>query len=99
MIVAEAANETEGLDRTAALKPHLVLLDLALPGSRLAELIRDIREASAQARLIGMTYDEMHALRARAMDCGVDYFVPIDPLGHTELVAIVNAMQPGPAHH
>lgn len=99
MIVAEAENATEGLDRAAALRPDLVLLDLALPGSRLAELVRDIREASAQARLIGMTYDEMHALRAQAMDCGVDYFVPIDPLGHTELAAIVNALQPGPAHH
>jgi DNA-binding NarL/FixJ family response regulator len=99
MIVAEAANVTEGLDRTAALRPDLVLLDLDMPGARLAEMVQDIREANAQARLIGMTHDAMQASRARAVDCGVDYFVPIDPVGYTELVAIVNALHPGPAHH
>ena len=96
MVVAEAANVMECLGRAAALRPDLVLLDLGLPGPPLAELVQDIRAVSAQTRLVGMTSEDMPAFRARAMDCGVDYFVPLDPVGHTELVAIVNALQPGP---
>jgi DNA-binding NarL/FixJ family response regulator len=99
MIVTEAANMAEGLDRAAVLKPDLVLLDLGLPDVRVAELVRGIREASAQARFIGMTTDDLQAFRARAMGCGMDYFVPLGPTGHTELATIVHAMQPGVAHH
>jgi DNA-binding NarL/FixJ family response regulator len=99
MIVAEAANAAEGLERAAVLKPDLVLLDLGLPEIRVAKLVQDIREASAQARFIGMTTDDLQALRARAMGCGVDYFVPLGPMGHTELAVIVHALQPGGVHH
>jgi DNA-binding NarL/FixJ family response regulator len=99
MIVAEVANAAEGLSRAALLKPDLVLLDLGLPDIRVAELVKDIRHVSAQARFIGMTTDDLQAFRARAMGCGVDYFVPLGPTGHTELTVIVHALQPGPAHH
>jgi DNA-binding NarL/FixJ family response regulator len=99
MVVVEAANAAEGLDRATLLKPDLVLLDLGLVETRGAELLRGIREASAQARFIGMTTDDLQAYRARAMGCGVDYFIPLGPTGHTELATIVHAMQPGRAHH
>jgi DNA-binding NarL/FixJ family response regulator len=99
MIVAEAANAAEGIDRAAVLKPDLVLLDLGLLETRGAELVQAIREASADARFIGMTSDDLQAYRARAMGCGVDYFVPLGPSGHTELTVIVHALLPGPARH
>lgn len=99
MIVAEAANVMECLGRAAALRPDLVLLDLGLPGPPLGELVQAIRAVSAQSSLVGMARDDRQACRARAMDCGVDYLVPLDPVGHTELVAIVNALQPGPLNH
>ena len=100
MIVAEAANATEGLSRAAQLKPDLVLLDLGLPGIGLAELVQDFRQMSEQARFIGMTTDdEMEALRARALGCGVDYFIPLGPTGHSDLAVIVHTLQPGPVHH
>lgn len=99
MIVTEAANMAEGLDRATVLKPDLVLLDLGLPDVHVAELVRGIREASAQTRFIGMTTDDLQVFRARAMGCGVDYFVPLGPTGHTELATIVHALQPGQARH
>jgi DNA-binding NarL/FixJ family response regulator len=99
MIVAEAANAAEGIDRAAVLKPDLVLLDLGLLETRGAELVQAIREVSTDARFIGMTADDLQAYRVRAMGCGVDYFVPLGPDGHTELTVIVHALQPGPAHH
>src|SRR5512139_1425053 len=99
MIVAEAENVMEGIGKAAALKPNLVLLELSLPDMQLAERVRDIKAVSAQSRLIGMTADEDQAAVVRNMGCGVDYFVPLEPAGHTELVAIVNVLQPPPPVH
>lgn len=98
MIVAEAANAAEGLDHAAVLKPNLVLIDLGLD-TRIAELVQDIRRVSTEARFIGITSDDLQAQRMRAMGCGMDYFVPLGPSGHTELALIVHALQPGPADH
>lgn len=99
MIVAEAADAEEGIDRAAVLKPDLVLLDLGLLESHGAGLVQALRDVSADARFIGMTSDDLQRYRARAMDCGVDYFVPLGPSGHTELAVIVQALQPGSARH
>jgi DNA-binding NarL/FixJ family response regulator len=99
MIVAEAASATEGLDRAAALRPDLVLLDLGLPGIRLIELLQNFRELNERSRFIGLTTDDMQAVRTRALGCGVDYLIPLGPTGHTDLAVIVHALQPGPAHH
>ncbi len=99
MIVVEAENATEGLGKAVVLKPDLVLLDLRLPDRRLEELVRSIKAASAQARVVGMATDDLQAYRAIAMGCGVDYCVPLDPMGHTQLVAIVNDLHAGPVHH
>lgn len=99
MIVAEAANAAEGIDRATVLKPDLVLLDLGLLDTRGAELVQAIRKASAEARFIGMSSDDLQVYRARALGCGVDYFVPLGPSGHTELTVIVHALQPDGVHH
>lgn len=99
MIVAEAANVMECLGRAAALRPDLVLLELKLAGSRINELIRDIRAECPHATLIGMKNDALPAWRPTVNGHGVDYCVPLTPMGHTELVAIVNALQPEQTQH
>lgn len=99
MVVADAADVRVGLDRADALKPDLVLLDLELPGSALAEVVRALRARSAHAKLIGMTDDDSRPADSSAMACGVDYSVPLEPGGHTGLVAIVDALQRVFPHH
>jgi DNA-binding NarL/FixJ family response regulator len=99
MLVAEAESAAEGLDRAASLRPDLVLLDLDLPDVRPANLLRELRSRSGQPKFIGMTGNASHPERMRALACGVDYCVPLDPVGHTELVTIVKALRPDPAHH
>jgi len=99
MIVAEALNATTGLSHVAALKPNMVLLELELPGSSIKELIRDIRAECPHATLIGMKNDALPAWQPTVNDHGVDYCVPLTPMGHTELVAILNALQSEQTHH
>lgn len=99
MIVAEAHDATTGLDYVTAFKPNLVLLELGRSDFSQGLLARDIRTRSPRATLIGLTDDLFPGSRDMAHDCGVDYCVPLAPMGHTELMAIVDSLQPKPSHH
>jgi len=98
MVVAEAMDAAAGLGYLVALKPDIVLLELGLPVGSIDELVRDIRAECPHATLIGMADDALPAWRATPGHT-VDYRVPLTPMGHTELVAIVNSLQPERAHH
>ncbi len=100
MIVAEAASFEVEYQHLAALNPELVLLELEQDGTVDAEWVRQIQRCSPHATLIGLADDEFAPVcRVRAHDCGIDYCVPISPFGHTELVGIVNSLQPKRKHH
>ncbi len=93
MIMKEVLDAAMTLAHAAELKPNLILLDLELPGAGVAELIREIRAMSPKTTFIGMTAEESRACRVTADDYGLDHCVASAPMGHTELVAIVKAMQ------
>lgn len=99
MIVAEAMDAETGLDHVAALKPNLVLLELGLAGIGLVELARAIRARRPGVTLIGLTDDLGQARKTLANDCGVDHCVPLTPVGHSELMALVDSLQPKRMHH
>ena len=72
-----------------ARKPHLVLLDMALPGSDGIRLMNDIRETS-DAPIIFLAAPGEEEMTARALDSGAaDYLVK--PFSPTELVARIRA--------
>lgn len=99
MIVAETGDLETGLDHAMALRPNLVLLELALSGSNTDELVRDIRDRSPGTMLVGLTDDIAFARRVMTSHCGVDHYAPLAPMGHTELMGIVNALQAMRTHH
>jgi DNA-binding NarL/FixJ family response regulator len=99
MIVAEATDSATAIGHATVLKPDLVLIELDLPGVSVAELARNIRARSPHATFIGMTDEALPASLATAIEYGVDYCVPLTSTGHTELVALVNSMQPEQTHH
>lgn len=100
MIVVDADNGESGAELAAALKPDLMLLDLALPNATVADLLRGAREAHVHTRFVGLMPDEDAArFRMHPLYRGVDYFVSQGPQGHTELAVIVHALQAGSARH
>jgi len=99
MMVEEAMDAATGLGHAQTLKPDLVLLELGLPGASAVELVQDIRAECPHATLIGMTNDVLADWQETANGHGVDYCLPLTPMGHTELVAIVNTLQPERTHH
>lgn len=99
MVVAGATSLQSGLSQIATLKPDLVLFELDMAGEHVSERVKEIRAASGSAPLIGMTGDVVRSCEALARACGTDYCVSMTPFGHTELVAIVNALQRKRTHH
>lgn len=100
MIVAEAASSEVEYRHLAALMPDLVLLELQPDGTPDAERVRQIRRCSPHATLIGIADDDIAPrCRQRAHEWGFDHCVPMSPFGHTELVGIINSLQPQKKHH
>jgi DNA-binding NarL/FixJ family response regulator len=99
MLVAEAEDAEGGLGHAVSLNPDLVLLDLGLAGQGVVDMVSKIRDGCPHALLIGMTDESMPAVGASASKSGIDHCVPLSPIGHTELVAILNAMPPKPTRH
>ncbi len=70
-------------------KPHLVLLDLVLPGSDGIELMNDIREAADVPVIFLSAYGQDDTV-ARAFDMGAADYV-VKPFSPTELAARIRA--------
>ncbi len=69
--------------------PHLVLLDLMLPGSDGMELMKEIREVS-NVPVIFLSVNGQEETIARAFENGADDYV-VKPFSSTELVARIKA--------
>ncbi len=83
--VAEAATAVEGLDRAAADRPDLVVLDLGLPDRDGLDVIREIREWSRVPIVVLSARDEERA-KVAALDLGADDYLT-KPFGAAELLA------------
>jgi DNA-binding NarL/FixJ family response regulator len=99
MLVAEAGDAEKGLSHVTSLNPDLVLLELGLPGLSVVDLVRKIRAGCPHALVIGMTDELMPAIQTAAYKGGIDHCIPLTPMGHTELVAILNSLPPQQTHH
>jgi two-component system, cell cycle response regulator DivK len=81
--VHTARDGREGIDRAAALKPDLILLDIQLPGMDGYHVARGLRENPELARvpIVALTSYAMAGDRERALSAGCAGYIekPIDP--------------------
>jgi two-component system, NarL family, response regulator NreC len=73
-VVGEAANREEALARFESLRPDLVLLDLALPGTDGIELARELLALAPALKIVILTLHDTPANRARAAQAGAVAF-------------------------
>jgi len=87
--LTEAESGEKALTLFPSVRPHLVFLDLRMPGMDGLELARRIRDASALDQrpvLIAMSASVMSFSREQALEAGCDDFLP-KPFRDSELIA------------
>ncbi|MBT0664719.1 response regulator [Geobacter pelophilus] len=92
-IVAEAANGKEAVDKTLALKPRVVLMDLVMPDMNGEEATRTIRSSCQKEPpvIIGISASAFDTQKQQFLDSGIDAFIA-KPFREQELYEVL-------AHH
>lgn len=88
--VVEAATGAEGIDRAAAERPDLVVLDLGLPDMDGGAICRELR-SWMEAPILVLSARHLDAEKVALLDAGADDYVT-KPFSTTELQARIRAL-------
>ena len=88
--VDTAASGREALDRTAALHPDVVLLDLGMLGTESGDVIRRLRDAPGAPTIIVLAARDGEDDKVAAIDAGADDFV-MKPFAIDDVLARLGA--------
>jgi len=93
-IVGEASNGEEAIAAFHALRPHVMLLDLAMPVRSGLEVIEEVRKSYGDARIIVLTTYEGDAQALRALKAGASGYLLKSSL-RKELLDAIRAVHAG----
>jgi len=92
MGVEEAENGEDALDKIETLSPHLVFMDLKLPGQSGLEVTRTIKARYPGTRVIILTSYDLPEYREAANQYGADYFLSKGSSSREEILALVDSI-------
>ena len=92
-VVGRASSGEEALEQTKALRPDLVLMDLAMPGMGGLQATRRLKTEAEEPRVIILSLHEHPLYRLAALDVGADGFIPKSELG-TALLPMIHLLFP-----
>jgi DNA-binding NarL/FixJ family response regulator len=96
-VVGEAATGREVLDRAAALRPHVILMDIQMPQVNGIEATRRIVEANPHVGVVVLTMFEDDESVFSAMRAGARGYV-LKGAPPSEILKVVRAVAAGEAH-
>jgi DNA-binding NarL/FixJ family response regulator len=93
VVVGEAANGEEAVDRARALSPDVVFMDVRMPGMDGIEATRRIRQAAPDTKVILITVDESRGAISDAIKAGVSGYLLKDASADALVDAARNAVE------
>jgi len=94
LVVGEAASGREAVEKAAALKPHVIILDMSMPGLNGLEATRGILKALPEAQVLVLTQHDSEQLIRSFLQAGAQgYLVKSDAA--RELVPAVESLEQG----
>jgi DNA-binding NarL/FixJ family response regulator len=75
MVIEEAENRKEALQKTNDFLPELILMDIKLPGESGLELTKQIKDKFPSTIVIVLTNYAFPEYRVAAYESGADYFL------------------------
>jgi DNA-binding NarL/FixJ family response regulator len=97
VMVGEARNGSEAIERVAELRPDVTLMDLQMPGMNGVDAIGAIRARNPQARIIVLTTYAGDAQAVRALKAGAVGYLLKSSL-RTELIDAIRDVHRGQRH-
>lgn len=92
MVVDEAENGEEAMQKVKASPPHLVFIDIKLPDENGLQVTRKIKAGYSQIKVIILTSYDLPEYREAADNYGADYFLAKGSASREEIVALVNGI-------
>jgi DNA-binding NarL/FixJ family response regulator len=92
MGVEEAEDGEDALDKIETLSPHLVFMDIKLPGQNGLEVTREIKARYPKIRVIILTSYDLPEYREAAENYGADYFLSKGSSSREEIIALVDSI-------
>src|SRR5579862_6956640 len=74
-VVAEAANGREAVEKSARLKPDIAIVDVSMPELDGIEVVRQIRAADPDTKVLVLTMHESDQMVRRALDAGASGYL------------------------
>lgn len=93
-VVGEAEDGLEVSRKARELQPDVVLLDLSMPGPRSGKVIRQVRRACPEARVLILTMHDDSAYLVSALSAGAAGYV-VKKVADVELVSAIRAVHAG----
>jgi DNA-binding NarL/FixJ family response regulator len=93
-VIAEAADGLQAVQKAAALKPDLILLDIGLPTLNGIEAARQIRNVSPKSKIIFLTQESSTDIVQEALSFGARGYV-VKTRAAMDLLAAVEAVLEG----
>ncbi len=92
MVVAEAEDGEDALEKIEQLSPHLVFMDIKLPGQSGLEVTKEIKARHSDIRVIILTSYDLPEYREAAKNYGADYFLSKGSSSREEILALVDSI-------
>src|SRR5207248_5224695 len=96
VVVGEAENGHEVVDRVRTNELDVLLLDLSMPGKSGMELIRQVKTEKPKLRILVLSMHEEHQYAVRAIKAGASGYLTKDSAS-TELVSALRKLAAGGA--
>jgi two-component system, NarL family, response regulator NreC len=93
-VIAEAGNVQEAVEKTAEMKPDVVVMDLGMPGGSGLDAIRSIRAMQLPVRIVVLSMHSGREMVMEALQAGCDGYVP-KSTAHTDLIQAIRALYAG----
>ena len=90
-VAGEASNGVEAIERFAAVKPDVILMDITMPDMDGLEALRRIKEIDKNAKVVMCTAMGQQAMVAKAVELGAQQFI-VKPFQTDRLLAAIDSV-------
>lgn len=90
-VAGEASNGVEAIEKYAAVKPDVILMDITMPDMDGLEALRIIKEMDPNAKVIMCTAMGQQAMVAKAVELGAQQFI-VKPFQSDRLMAAIDTV-------